>query len=632
MRADLIALDDDALVALANRGLVKRARKEVDRGDGPTLALDGDTVVATFPDGTVSQLPPGVPLRDAPCTCGALKVCRHRLAAVMACRLAGDTEEDDAEEGLPPLDLDDDALRGRLGKRAFQRALRTRSGGYAAQVRLDRVVEVLLSTCTVRFLVPWDLAHVRCDCREGVDCEHVALAVWAVAAAESLEGEHRVEVGTDAAPAEGGDAVEASVRTLQGELLTGGWTGGGEVLAQRLAVLQDQLGRARMVWVADLVDQLGQVLRDYASGASTADAEHVGALLGELGMRVQAKGPRADRVGSQSSGATALDHTVLRGVGARYRREGEVARLQVFFQEGAGRDALVLEKRYTPDEEGEVPSGASLGKRRLLGSATQALASGHVTTKAATRLPNRLVRVRGQASRQTAVTPGSGRTLAEQAETLGEVRARLEARDPAPIAARVRAWRVAVTRWSDVEMVAWDPGRRTVWGWIRDDTDRALVAVEWRPEAPGGAACLARALLAEGGGVVAAEAFLREGRLYLEPLALSTAAGLEVPDLADDIARAELPVIAWPEVEGPHEAAVHEAQRLLSELAQRGLGQLTTPQLARVERVAKGLRTVGLNDLAGTLDGLRGEDRLGAWRQSWARGVVLEQLLACGQV
>ena len=46
--------------------------------------------------------------------------------------------------------------------------------------------------------------------------------------------------------------------------------------------------------------------------------------------------------------------------------------------------------------------------------------------------------------------------------------------------------------------------------------------------------------------------------------------------------------------------------------------------------MAKGLRMVGLADLASALEELHGDDRLGAWRKSWARGVVLEQLLACG--
>jgi hypothetical protein len=84
-RPDLLALTPEALVRLANAGLVKRAQKEVDGGavsDVHELA-DG-TVVATSRDGATTRLPPKVTLQAAPCTCGASTVCRHRLAAVLA--------------------------------------------------------------------------------------------------------------------------------------------------------------------------------------------------------------------------------------------------------------------------------------------------------------------------------------------------------------------------------------------------------------------------------------------------------------------------------------------------------------------------------------------------------------------
>ncbi|MEU6239160.1 hypothetical protein ABZ885_40075, partial [Kitasatospora sp. NPDC047058] len=52
-RADLLALTPDTLAALANRGLVKRAAKDVDSGAGPQVecAADG-SVLGVHPDGS----------------------------------------------------------------------------------------------------------------------------------------------------------------------------------------------------------------------------------------------------------------------------------------------------------------------------------------------------------------------------------------------------------------------------------------------------------------------------------------------------------------------------------------------------------------------------------------------------
>src|SRR5262245_9182920 len=49
----------------------------------------------------------------------------------------------------------------------------------------DPVPSAVLPTCTVRFLVPCDLAYARCDCELGQRCAHVALAVWAFREADA---------------------------------------------------------------------------------------------------------------------------------------------------------------------------------------------------------------------------------------------------------------------------------------------------------------------------------------------------------------------------------------------------------------------------------------------------------------
>ncbi|MFE2617917.1 SWIM zinc finger family protein, partial [Micromonospora chalcea] len=84
IREDLIALTPDVLAALSNRGLVKRATKEVDAGERPVLTEDTDGAVrAAYPDGVTVTLPPGGGLAAARCSCPAPGVCRHLLAVVL---------------------------------------------------------------------------------------------------------------------------------------------------------------------------------------------------------------------------------------------------------------------------------------------------------------------------------------------------------------------------------------------------------------------------------------------------------------------------------------------------------------------------------------------------------------------
>jgi hypothetical protein len=174
MRTDLLALTPESLAALANVGLVKRAQKELEQGKGPELSEGADGLVTgVFPDGVTARLPPGVALREAPCSCGAPTVCRHRVAVALAYP-AWAKKDGGAEEPEPvavawsPGEIGDEALRERLGRRAFERASALRRSGVTVAVRRpdrgDPAASAELPTCTVRFLVPGDLAWARCDC------------------------------------------------------------------------------------------------------------------------------------------------------------------------------------------------------------------------------------------------------------------------------------------------------------------------------------------------------------------------------------------------------------------------------------------------------------------------------------
>jgi hypothetical protein len=83
MRNELLALTPDALAALTNRGLVKRAAREVDAALPPVEVDPDGTVRCVLSDGAAPTLPPGG-LDGGACTCGAVGVCRHLVGLVLA--------------------------------------------------------------------------------------------------------------------------------------------------------------------------------------------------------------------------------------------------------------------------------------------------------------------------------------------------------------------------------------------------------------------------------------------------------------------------------------------------------------------------------------------------------------------
>lgn len=82
--AALAVFDDAALEALANKGLVRRAAKDVETGKVVVTTLDAAGAVVAADGDTVTIDAKGPKL--AQCTCPAQGVCRHRLAAVIVLR------------------------------------------------------------------------------------------------------------------------------------------------------------------------------------------------------------------------------------------------------------------------------------------------------------------------------------------------------------------------------------------------------------------------------------------------------------------------------------------------------------------------------------------------------------------
>ena len=102
MRADLRALTPATLAELTNRGLVKRATREIERS-APAITEDGEaTVHATYDDGVTTALPVGG-LDRGRCTCGAPGVCRHIVGLVLA-YLSHTAEADHPEPDHPEPD------------------------------------------------------------------------------------------------------------------------------------------------------------------------------------------------------------------------------------------------------------------------------------------------------------------------------------------------------------------------------------------------------------------------------------------------------------------------------------------------------------------------------------------------
>ncbi|UJW31150.1 hypothetical protein L3Q67_39170 [Saccharothrix sp. AJ9571] len=618
MRVDLLALTTDALVTLANRGLLKRATRELD-GVPPVTSAEDGTVEAVFADGTRVVLPPGQGLDSASCTCGAPGVCRHRVGAVLAYQRDHAAAPAAPAAEVPagwPGSVTDEELTAQFGARTLTAARRAVSGGLTTRVR-RQAMTVETPSATVRFLVPGELGFVDCDARAEARDVLVVVAVWAFRQADAqapADPDVTVELARSADRPAGAAVAMAGVAAAAGELLRTGVVSADEVLVAALRREQAACERANLRWPAAALAELVEQLTAYGTRSARHEPARVAELIAELHARHHSGARAPARVlGTDEPAETPLRQVRLVALGCRVGHEDGSDTAEVFLAHPGTETVLAVRHRWTP---GTGP----IGSRRLAGTTLAALAAGNVVSEAAVRSAGRVVRFGAGRLARTTVSP-VGESWAGLPPALRpsvtEALAQLTGLPPRVVRPRVAAELVRVVPVAGVRQVRYLAGAQRLDAVVVDSGGaEATVSLAHRTAAPGALDALAEALA--GNPVEVCGAIRRAGGgLVVEPFAVRTADGVVVPDLVAPTGA--VPPAEGPVQPGPLAAAIEGALTLLAEAAHRGLTRLPPTFPARATPVAAALTRTGLTRCA---DAVRAWGTAPADPAAWLRAEI----------
>ncbi|MFB8006843.1 hypothetical protein [Nocardia sp. NPDC056000] len=667
MRADLLALTDDSLITLANRGIFKRAVKE-NTATPPEVTESADgTVEAVFPDGTRTTLTPGITLEAAPCTCGSTTICRHRIMAVLAYRTvaadSGDSHGTNADLGTTiaesgadtgdqapaaniidssveiaaattgtaddapstvspptapwsPAAFTDDELRELLGARAFTAAKKALRAGYRATVRRatdrDPVPAVELSAVTVRFLVPGELGYARADASKGARPDAIALAVWAFRLADTLDPAAdtlEVTVG-DSADGSTAVAAAATVLTPLADLLNDGVAHAGPALPAVFSAALRTLDSASARWPHDALTELLDQLTAYRDRSARHDPLHTAALITELVARHRASARDwVPVLGTEEAARTPLRHLRLTGLGARITGDSESRTVETYLAHPEARIVLTLPVTAAIAEGAAAPTATALAARRTGTARLADLAAGNVVTESAVRSANRTVRLASSRVARTSVLPSTGdwSTLPPELliTDLDAEAARLTTLAPAVIRPRVHGASLRAVAVESIGEIRYLPGEQRLEATLHAPTGTATITQTHSAAAPGALDALAHTLSGDEGAPRYIAGFLhrRHGRLHLTPTAVVAGATVVVPCFADT---AHAIGSAAADIHrDPLSEAVTTALALTAEVPHRGIRHLPPSWFTRAGETVAALRRVGLRTAATALDTLR---------------------------
>lgn len=368
LRSLLKVVDDEALVALANRGLFRRAQKDLESTAPTILAVEDDRVQVQIADATVDA-------REVPskctCSCPATGICRHILSALLYLRDSADLAAcdssvqtklfDDGETGENPAaetaelaipspaevigNLSDEELQKWAGKPLLRKSLKILAADLPVEIEASETLVVRFPTrnITCRWIPSGGLTGIICSCQAENVCEH---AVTAILAYQVSLGKRQIIVDQSVLTESSGAPrtraeVLASVGTVLCEMLSLGLARLSPATAQRLITL------AVSAHGVDLprLERMLKTLADEVQLALRRDAQSNSAGLIAQTARIEAlrtaltKSESAALVGRHRSQYHDVGQLALIGLGAqRWRSKGGYHGVTVYFWDESRRN------------------------------------------------------------------------------------------------------------------------------------------------------------------------------------------------------------------------------------------------------------------------------------------------------
>ncbi|NJK38750.1 MAG: hypothetical protein HC920_14005 [Oscillatoriales cyanobacterium SM2_3_0] len=332
-RQDLLVLTSDDLMILSNRGLVKRAIKELESGHSYDLKVDEvGTIIVHWSDAIECILPTNVTLNQSYCSCAATTLCRHILKSVLAYQqtvhaqsspqtVAGLSEppspnpdplsppEFSTWTTWNPGEISDTELAKYYRKPDLNRLQKSFNSGQVMELIQHQkpLAQFHSLPYTLRFLVPHDIRYTHCNCAEPAPCSHVPLAIWGFRLLPPGQTSGLVETATAALaiPVNLLDELERAVS----DLVQTGLANCSTTLIGRFNRLISQCRAEGLVWPAEILGELLGERDRYLAHDARFSPIRVAELIGELCIRLDGirantgaipqlliRGSKADRV------------------------------------------------------------------------------------------------------------------------------------------------------------------------------------------------------------------------------------------------------------------------------------------------------------------------------------------------
>jgi hypothetical protein len=637
MRTDLLVLTADDLTVLTNRGLVKRAQREIESGELTcelAIATDG-SVTLNWSDNCICTLPTNQVISEGHCTCTATTICRHIIRSILAYQQqcsepaakthpAEKSEQTsvqvvESSQSWHPGSISDRELAQYFNPKQLKAAQATFNAGLVVELTYSAKPTARFHSPahTLRFLVPHDLRYTYCDCAETTPCSHVLLGVWAFRQLPDaqISGVIMTNQTSDSVPTEVLDQIETELYSL----FQTGVSKLNQAMIGRLQRLEQSCRQQNLIWLAEILQELLHESERYREQDARFSPIYLTELIGELCIRSDAIRHPIEDVpqllirGMQGDRLTDLGATRLVGLGCGARLRQRHLILTAYFQDTDSGSVMAFSRDFTEAVDYDQLAQRPALKRTNLAT----LGSSQLLLKGGKRSPNlQLIPGRSPVTIHPQTFNWEDLRSPLLVKDFSELRSHLDLLPPAYLRPRRLTEMLYVFAVASVRAVGFNVVEQAVMAELYDSQQHcARLFFPYHHHARHGTELLLHYLNQSSPQFVAGQVQIKNGELWITPISLVFAFGttqsliqpwISTPDLLNQIPKhSSQPNHLFPKitehrvsVADPLEMYLHRLNEAIAELLIVGLEQFRSDQINTWKTLCDEGQSLGLQRIS----------------------------------
>lgn len=294
----LNSADDDYLVGLSNKGILKRAYKDLEEAE-ISASYDGDTAEVSI---SGEKCTVTVPLGNSKCSCPSRSICRHIVASVLWLKKQNSSPAQNSEETTDS--QESEALREKkelstefiaeisafplkvlqkaMKKQYYNYFLSNVENGILPEIEESSILVVKIPDENINVRLVFPLEYSTCTCHSKDLCKHKAAAVLAwqikhkIVTPESIKTSEENSSRLDTEKIH--DTAKA-VKKFLADILSGGLVRVSEDIAERAEAMAVLCHNARLANSERLMRETGNRLQGYIRHTPEFRSEMLFALI-----------------------------------------------------------------------------------------------------------------------------------------------------------------------------------------------------------------------------------------------------------------------------------------------------------------------------------------------------------------